>query len=92
MSDKPIKLTIGGPVQVGNGTYLSRPADKELFDACKTGKLSYVLACRQIGKSSLMFETANKLRQVGIKTIIIDLNNIGQNVDINTWYFSLGGE
>jgi hypothetical protein len=32
------KFTIGGPVQVNSGTYLSRLADEHLIEACKAGK------------------------------------------------------
>lgn len=84
-----IKLAVGGPVQAKNGIYISRPADEALFNACRTGKFSYVLSARQIGKSSLMFETAQKLSEVGIKTVLVDLNTVGFPSDQNSWYFSL---
>lgn len=87
---EPVKFTVGGAVQAQAGTYLARPADEELFKACQNGEFAYILACRQIGKSSLMFETDKRLRQVGIRTAVIDLSSIGQrNISADSWYFSL---
>ena len=89
MPKQMMKLTVGGPVQAKYGTYLPRPADEQLFAACQSGEFAYVLACRQIGKSSLMFETSDQLAKVGIKTAVIDLNSIGQSAEADDWYFSL---
>ncbi len=89
MSEPEIKLTVGGPVQAKAGTYIRRSADDELYDACIAGEFSYVLACRQIGKSSLMNETAQRLTQAGYRVARLDLNRIGQNVtDARVWYFT----
>jgi len=88
MANQTMKLTVGGAVQVQAGTYLSRPADDQLLQACRSGKFAYVLACRQIGKSSLMFATSDKLTQEGVRTALIDLNRIGQSGDEKNWYFS----
>ncbi len=87
-----MKLTVGGPVQVKYGTYLPRPADEQLLQAVQAGKFAYVLACRQIGKSSLMFETSRRLSGTGVRTVLIDLNGIGHYVEAENWYFSLVDE
>lgn len=84
-----IRLAVGGPVQTKAGTYITRPADETLFNACKEGQFCYVLASRQIGKSSLMFSTAQRLEQQGIKTAQIDLNAIGRGITEEQWFFSL---
>lgn len=89
MSNASVKLAVGGAVQAKNGTYLQRPVDEELFTACEATEFSYILASRQIGKSSLMVETAKKLSKIGIRTAVIDLNGIGQVVTADEWYFSL---
>ncbi|MBE7471116.1 MAG: protein kinase [Anaerolineales bacterium] len=89
MVNQVMKLAVGGPVQAKYGTYLSRPADEQLLQACQAGKFAYVLACRQIGKSSLMFATSEKLSKTGVRTAVIDLNAIGLNVEADSWYFSL---
>lgn len=89
MPENSFNFAVGGPVQVKHGTYLPRQADKDLFAACKAGEFAYVLACRQIGKTSLMVETAQRLRQEGVRTALIDLNRIGKVKDAEQWYFSL---
>ena len=91
MSDLSNNVTfaVGGAVQIKDGTYLERPADQELFETCQANEFSYVLACRQIGKSSLMVETARRLSEKGIRTASIDLNHFGHEVEADKWYFSL---
>ena len=66
MSEQSVKFVVGGPVQVDEGTYLERPADEALLKACKKGDFAYVLACRQIGKSSLMNETGKNYGTKGL--------------------------
>lgn len=85
-------ISVGGPVQIRGSTYVTRPADEELFSACKAGQFCYILACRQIGKSSLMIETSQRLRAIGTKTVLIDLNAIGSNTTEDSWYFVLAHE
>ena len=90
MTEQPIRLTVGGTVQASNGTYLTRPADEELFEACLNNEFAYVLGCRQIGKSSLMMATAERLKAKGLRVARIDLNRIGHDVkEAEIWYFSL---
>lgn len=90
ITNQSIRLTVGGTVQASNGTYFKRPADEELFEACLKKKFAYVLACRQIGKSSLMIATAQRLEAQNIRVARIDLNRIGHNIqDAKIWYFSL---
>jgi serine/threonine protein kinase len=88
----PFKFAIGGAVQIKGGTYLPRPADDELLQACQTGEFAYVLACRQIGKSSLMNATDQKLRHSGARTAVIDLSRIGKAENADSWYFSFVDE
>ncbi|MFM7425197.1 MAG: AAA-like domain-containing protein, partial [Elainella sp.] len=84
---KPKIYTTGGTVQVDNGIYLEREADQELLDLCLEGKFAYILACRQIGKSSLMVKTAKKLSEKGIRSLIIDLSGHGfSSTTAEHWY------
>ncbi len=78
--------TIGGPVQAGSGIYLERAADKELLDLCRQGIYAYLLAARQIGKSSLMVHTANQLSEEGVRTAIVDITLQGTQINQDTWY------
>ncbi|NEQ54098.1 MAG: hypothetical protein F6K11_28865 [Leptolyngbya sp. SIO3F4] len=81
--------TTGGTVQAGGGIYLSRKADDELLQLCREGQFAYVLTSRQMGKSSLMVQTAERLEDEGITSVIIDLTKIGTTVTPEQWYLGL---
>lgn len=70
-------------------SYVERRADRELFDGLLRGEFCYVLTSRQMGKSSLMVRTANKLREQGVAVVVLDLTAIGQNVTPEQWYHGL---
>lgn len=88
MSEEKI-FTVGGTVQANDGLYLPRMADEELFAICKEGIFAYVLTARQMGKSSLMIHTAQRLSEEGIRCVIIDLQKIGTQVSPEQWYLGL---
>lgn len=89
-SNSSFKLVVGGDVQAAAGTYIPRSADDDLLNLCLQGKFSYVLACRQIGKSSLKNAVAEQLTRRGWRVVRLDLNRIGQDVKkAEDWYFSL---
>src|SRR5207249_3713098 len=67
-------------------SYVERQADLDLFEGLLNGEFCYVLTSRQMGKSSLMVRTANKLRAQGIHVIALDLTAIGQNLTLEQWY------
>ncbi|MEM6255672.1 MAG: AAA-like domain-containing protein, partial [Cyanobacteria bacterium P01_D01_bin.156] len=81
--------TTGGTVQAGGGIYLSRKADDELLQLCRDGQFAYVLTSRQMGKSSLMVQTAQRLEEEDITSVIIDLTKIGTTVTPEQWYLGL---
>ena len=81
--------TTGGTIEPGKGLYLSRQADEDLLQACLSGEFAFVLAPRQIGKSSLMSRTANTLRSQNIQALIIDLQGFGVNTTAEQWYLGL---
>ncbi|MEM1242149.1 MAG: AAA-like domain-containing protein [Cyanobacteria bacterium P01_H01_bin.26] len=81
--------TTGGTVQAGGGIYLSRKADDELLQLCREGQFAYVLTSRQMGKSSLMVQTAARLEDEDITSVIVDLTKIGTNVTPEQWYLGL---
>jgi hypothetical protein len=81
--------TVGGTVQAGQGVYIERAADAELLDLCRQGAFAYVLTARQMGKSSLMTETARRLNDQGIRTVLIDLTLIGTALSAEQWYQGL---
>ena len=81
--------SLGGTVQASKGTYISRQADEQLLELCQKGEFTYTLTSRQMGKSSLMISTAYKLKQAGVKSVIIDLTKIGTQVSVEQWYLGL---
>src|SRR6185503_16663935 len=88
MSDTQI-FTVGGTVQASNGFYIPRRADDELLALCRGGNFGYVLTPRQLGKSSLMVRTAERLTAEGVRSVIIDLSQIGVQVSPEEWYLGL---
>lgn len=85
------RLQVGGSL-TENALYVERSADAEIYESLFTGELCYVLAPRQMGKSSLCSRAARHLRQNQIHCVHIDLNVIGGQVnapDAERWYYSL---
>jgi len=82
-------FTIGGTVQAGGGQYVERKVDEELITLCRQGTFGFVLTARQMGKSSLMVRTAERLSQEGTRSVIIDLSQLGVQVSPNAWYLGL---
>ena len=64
----------GGTLDPGSPSYVERQADRELFERTLAGEFCWVLATRQMGKSSLMARTARRLGEHGIRTAAIDLS------------------
>src|SRR5262249_9688810 len=81
-----ITLVAGGTVQAAGGFYLERSADRELLELCRKGRFTYILTSRQMGKSSLMIRTAEKLQAEGIRIVIIDLTELGTDLTSDQWY------
>ena len=81
--------TVGGTVQAGGGLYLPRKVDEELLALCHAGTFAYVLTSRQMGKSSLMVRTAERLIEGGIHAVIIDLTQLGTQLTAAEWYLGL---
>jgi hypothetical protein len=70
-------------------SYVERKADQELYDGLLQGEFCYVLTSRQMGKSSLMVRTAQKLRERGCRVVLLDLTAIGVNLTAEQWYDGL---
>ncbi|HEX8685800.1 MAG TPA: AAA-like domain-containing protein, partial [Pyrinomonadaceae bacterium] len=82
-------FAVGGAVQAAGGIYLTRAADEELLALCRAGDFGYVLTTRQLGKSSLMVRTAERLAEEGVRSAIIDLTEIGVRVTPEEWFLGL---
>jgi WD40 repeat protein len=79
----------GGTLRPDAPSYIPRQADDDLFDALSRGEFAYVLTSRQMGKSSLMARTAQRLRQDGSTSVVLDLTAVGQNLTPQQWYGGL---
>jgi hypothetical protein len=79
----------GGTLRHDAPSYVERQADKDLLDGLLKGEFCYVLTSRQMGKSSLMVRTAQKLREQKIDAIALDLTAIGLNLTPEQWYDGL---
>lgn len=83
---------VGGAVQAG-AFYIERKADRELLQALERGEFCYILAPRQIGKTSLRIRAARRLQaQAGVRCVSIDFTSIGSTIAIDEWYFSIAAE
>jgi hypothetical protein len=79
----------GGTLHLSSPSYVKRPADDELFRKALAGQFCYVLTSRQRGKSSLMIRTAERLREAGVQTSIVDLSGLGTQVTQEQWYLGM---
>lgn len=78
----------GGALRPGD-RYIERSADSELVSALLAGEFCYVLAPRQIGKSSLRVRTARELSLRGVRCTSVTLEQIGTAVSAEQWYYTL---
>lgn len=74
--DRPALIPLGfqaGGALDAHALYVDRRADRQLFDALRQGKPCYVLAPRQIGKTSLLLRTKDKLLEQGWQCVSLDM-------------------
>ena len=55
---KPYEYQVGGSLAPGAPTYVVRQADRELYQALRSGDFCYIFNARQMGKSSLRIKLA----------------------------------
>ncbi len=84
----------GGTLEPDAPSYVTRQADADLWQATLAGEYCNVLTARQMGKSSLMVRTRNRLQtERGVRTVVIDLTAIGtEGIAPTEWYLGLMGQ
>jgi WD40 repeat protein/tetratricopeptide (TPR) repeat protein len=79
----------GGTLSHDAPSYVEREADRDLYEGLTRGEFCYVLTSRQMGKSSLMVHTAQRLRREGVTVVVLDFTAIGHNLTAEQWYDGL---
>ncbi|MCW3058381.1 MAG: GUN4-like family, partial [Capsulimonas sp.] len=83
----------GGTLSASAPSYVLRNADRQLFEALSAGEYCSVLSSRQVGKSSVMVRAAERLRESGASTVILDLGGMGtSSPTAEQWYYGLLNE
>ncbi len=84
-----LRLHVGGTLIPGKHLYIERPADRELFDLLRQGKYCNILSSRQMGKSSLMARTYQRLIEAGYPAVVADMQLIWSVKISDGWYQAL---
>ncbi len=88
---QPGFFVIGGTLPRDAASYIRREADERLYICLRRNEICYALTPRQMGKSSLMVQTASRLHRHNISVALLDLTAFGQNLSPDQWYFGLIG-
>ena len=84
---------VGGSLKVNAATYVTRDADRQIYQSLLQGDFCYVFNCRQMGKSSLRVQVKNRLEKQGYACVSLDMTNIGsQTISPLQWYKSIASE
>ncbi len=76
----PVRFQAGGALDPDSSLYIERQADRELLQHCLNGEYVFLLNTRQVGKSSLIYRTAQHLRQEkNICSVVISLQDFGKS-------------
>ncbi len=84
-----LQYHVGGDVDASRSFYIPRKADAQLLAYCLAGEYAYIFNARQTGKSSLILRTQTALRERGIASVKVTIEDIGTQAGDDPWYFSL---
>ena len=79
----------GGTLPTSALSYVRRSADDVLYQALTEGEFCYILTSRQMGKSSMTTQAAQRLREAGVTVALLDFSGIGFNLQPEQWYNGL---
>ncbi len=85
--DNHYQYSVGGTLAPTAPTYVQRKADEQFYKCLKDGEFSYVFTSRQMGKSSLLVRTKQRLETEGIVCAVIDLSYLTEKgLNSTQWY------
>ena len=88
-----MKYQIGGSLKRYASSYIERKADSQIYHELIRGEFCYVFNSRQMGKSSLLVRTRDRLQKEGFLCTTIDMTNIGsENITPLQWYKGVVGD
>jgi WD40 repeat protein len=79
----------GRTVKARDLQYIQRPADAELLDHCQNGRPAYILHSPQMGKSSLIAQTAEQLNANSHHAVRIDLSQFSLPPREEEWFHNI---